>query len=337
MLKEALLYEPLGDNKVHCFLCNHHCKIAESRSGFCRVRQNRDGKLYTRAYGRVIAANIDPIEKKPLYHVMPGSYVFSVATMGCNFHCSFCQNWQISQVTESSDPELPGTPLSPEEIVQRAEQEGCTGIAYTYTEPTIFFAYAYDTAKPAHEKGLLNLFVTNGYMTSEALETIHPYLSACNVDLKSFRDAFYRKTCKGRLQPVLDGIRLMKKLGIWVEVTTLVIPEENDSEEELREIAQFLVDVDPSIPWHISRFYPDYELRDSQPTPVETLKKAMEIGKEEGLAFVYPGNVPQESADTACPSCGKIVVRRGALVLEENRIKDGKCPFCGEAVPGIFA
>jgi pyruvate formate lyase activating enzyme len=336
MAKEAMLYEPAKDGKVHCFLCNHHCKIANSKFGFCGVRENRGGTLVTYAYGKVIAANVDPIEKKPLYHFLPGSLSFSIATAGCNFHCGFCQNWQISQISETEAQGMPGREFAPQEIVKRAKATQCRSIAYTYTEPTIFFEYAYDTAVLAKEEGLRNVFVTNGFMTFRALETIRPYLDACNVDLKSFREDFYKKTCRGRLKPVLESIRHMKELGIWVEVTTLVVPDENDSETELREIAEFIARVDPNMPWHISRFHPDYEFADSRPTPLETLRAAYRIGKEAGLKHVYMGNVPEAASNTPCPHCQEIVIRRGPFAVEENKMKGSRCPFCGKFIPGVF-
>jgi pyruvate formate lyase activating enzyme len=334
--KEAMLYEAVDGKKVNCFLCNHRCRISNSRFGLCNVRENRDGVLYTHAYGRAIALHIDPIEKKPLYHFLPGSSSFSIGAAGCNFQCGFCQNWQISQIIKKEEPDMRGYDLSPEEIVAMAQEVKCQSISYTYTEPTIFFEYAYDTAKLARKRGLSNVFVTNGYMTSEALKAIHPYLDACNVDLKSFREEFCRKICHGHLQPVLESIRLIKKLGIWVEVTTLVIPYENDDEEELADIARFITGVDPGIPWHISRFHPYYEFTDSIATPLETLQKAYSIGKEEGLEFVYVGNVPGESEDTACPYCKEQLIRRQAFLLEENRVKDSRCPSCGTRIAGVF-
>ncbi|MGM0428630.1 MAG: AmmeMemoRadiSam system radical SAM enzyme, partial [Thermodesulfobacteriota bacterium] len=329
MYKEAMLYESLEDNAVHCFLCNHHCRIKEGEVGFCRVRKNMEGKLNTLAYGKVVAANSDPIEKKPLYHFLPGTLSFSIATMGCNFHCGFCQNWQISQIEEESMPELPGRPLSPEQIVEEAQKAGCRSIAYTYTEPTIFFEYAYDTAKIAKEAGLANIFVTNGFMTKEALETISGYLDAANVDLKSFNNEFYKTVCQGRLKPVLNSIRTMKDMGIWVEVTTLIIPDQNDGDEELNNIAGFIAGVSPDIPWHISRFHPGYQYKDAYPTPAETLRKAYDIGKEAGLRFIYIGNLPGEERDTLCPSCETTVIRRGGYFASENRLKGSQCPECG--------
>jgi pyruvate formate lyase activating enzyme len=315
MIREAMLYEDLDNKKVHCFLCNHHCKISDTKFGFCGVRQNRDGALYTHAYGEFISANVDPIEKKPLFHFLPGTLSFSIATEGCNFRCGFCQNWQISQISKRKAPDLSGYELAPEDIVSKAREAGCRSIYYTYTEPTIFFEYAYDTAKVGKERGLFNIFVTNGYMTAEALDAIHPYLDACNVDLKSFREDFYKDICHGHLEPVLESIRHMRKLDIWIEVTTLVIPDQNDDEKELAEIARFIADVDAGIPWHVSRFHPDYELNDSQRTPLDTLRKAYTLGRKEGLKFVYIGNVAGESEDTMCPYCRQALIkRRGFLV-----------------------
>ena len=338
MYKEAMLYQQLEDSSVHCFLCNHHCRIKLGEVGFCGVRKNVDGKLYTMVYGKLVAANVDPIEKRPLYHFLPGSLSFSVATMGCNFHCGFCQNWQISQVRKGGSlPELPGTPMTPEEIVTDAKKAGCKSIAYTYTEPTIFFEYAYDTARLAKKEGLANVFVTNGFMTKEALDTIADYLDACNVDLKSFNNNFYKEVCQGRLKPVLNSIRTMKDLGIWIEVTTLIIPKKNDDDAELQGIAEFIAGVSPDIPWHISRFHPGYEYGDSYPTPPETLRKAYKIGKDAGLRFIYIGNLPGEEKDTLCPSCNDVVIRRGSYFTSQKRLKGSQCPECGAELPGVFS
>lgn len=337
MVKEAMLYGILPDQKVSCFLCHHNCQIANKKFGFCGVRQNRDGKLYTHVYGEVIAAHVDPIEKKPLYHFLPGTKSFSIATIGCNFHCPFCQNWQISQSSKREKEGLSGQKLLPDDIVQAAKNHGCRSISYTYTEPTIFFEYAYETAKLATQEGLANIFVTNGYMTPEALETIKPYLNACNVDLKSFREEFYRKMCQSHLQPVLDSIRLMKKLNIWVEVTTLIVPNVNDGEEELTDIVRFIAETDPDIPWHISRFHPDYKYTDTRATPIETLHKACSIGKKEGLRYLYIGNVLGESEDTLCSSCQKALIRRQGFFISDYKVKDSTCPFCGAPVAGVFS
>jgi len=338
MIKEAMLYEELGDNLVHCYLCAHQCRIGSSKFGFCGVRQNAGGQLNTLVYAEAIAANVDPIEKKPLYHFFPGTASYSIATAGCNFKCGFCQNWQISQVSKKDGLEVgnsPGYELLPEDIVKKAKASGSKSISYTYTEPTIFFEYAYETAKLAKKAGLYNIFVTNGYMTKEALETINPYLDAANVDLKSFREEFYTENCQGHLQPVLDSIKLMKDLGIWVEVTTLVIPGQNDSEEELKDIAQFIAGVGEEIPWHLSRFSPDYKFVDRDFTPLEILKKAYDIGKAAGLRYVYLGNVLEE-VDTHCYNCGKSLVKRVGSGISENRIKNGKCSFCGIILDGKY-
>lgn len=330
-----MLYEKAENKEVRCFLCNHHCEIAHSKFGVCGMRENLEGVLYTHAYGDVIAANVDPIEKKPLYHFLPGTTSFSIATAGCNFKCGFCQNWQISQLSKKKRKEIPGYKLSPSEAVARARKSRCESISYTYTEPTIFFEYAYDIARQAKDSGLYNVFVTNGFMTKEALDEIQPYLDACNVDLKSFQDEFYKKTCKGRLQPVLDSIAHMKKIGIWVEVTTLVIPDENDSDKELSNIAEFIASVDAEIPWHISRFHPDYNFDEHRPTPLKTLEKAVNYGKKAGLKYIYMGNVPG-NADTACPECQKTVISRSGYSVGRPRIKDGKCEFCDSKISGVF-
>jgi len=335
MKKEALLYEKLENKAVRCFLCAHRCRIAEKHFGFCGVRQNIEGKLYTYAYGQVAAAHIDPIEKKPLYHFFPGSFAFSIATIGCNFRCGFCQNWEISQ-SSFVDRGEGGEEFSPKEIVKVALENNCKSISYTYTEPTIFFEYALETAKLAKEKGLYNNFVTNGYMTKECLETIKPYLDAANVDLKFFRDESYRRICKGSLQPVLDSIKLMHEMGIWVEVTTLVVPGENDSDEELTDIAKFIASIDKNIPWHVSRFHPDYKFTDRQATPESTLKKTQEIAKLCGLNYVYVGNVYGWGNDTHCHNCKKLLVKREVFSVLENHIRVGKCIFCNAVIPGVF-
>ena len=331
-----MLYHSLESGKVSCVLCHHNCQILPGKSGICGVRQNREGELFTRVYGNVIAAHVDPIEKKPLYHFLPGTSSFSVATIGCNFRCSFCQNWQISQASKDKDLKKNGQEYSPEDIVYIAKKHRCQSIAYTYTEPTIYFEYAFDTARLAKKEGLANVFVTNGYMSKEALETIHPYLDACNVDLKAFKEDFYKEMCGAHLEPVLDSIKLMKKLDIWVEITTLIIPGRNDSEQELAQIARFIKEIDPDIPWHISRFHPDYKYVDANATPVESLRLAYNIAKNEGLRFIYIGNVLGESEGTACPRCHKLLIARQGFYISENKMPGGKCPFCGTSIPGVY-
>jgi pyruvate formate lyase activating enzyme len=336
MIKEAMLWKALDESRVSCALCAHRCEIAPGQLGVCGVRRNDLGKLVTHVYGEVIAAHVDPIEKKPFHHFLPGTKSFSIATVGCNFSCAFCQNWEISQASKKDGTRSRGLKLMPEVAVREAVARDCRSVSYTYTEPTIFFEFAYDTARLAKESGLRNNFVTNGYMTAEALETIHPYLDAANIDLKAFKDETYKKVCKARLGPVLDSIRLMKRLGIWVEVTTLVVPGLNDGNEEIAAIARFLVGLDPNIPWHISRFHPDFEYTGVPVTPVRTLEKAYDIGKKEGLRFIYIGNVGGLYEDTPCPSCGKVLIRRRGFDVEENLMNGAKCPFCDASVPGVF-
>ena len=336
MIKEAMLYRPLSEKKVSCFLCHHYCQIADSKFGICGVRKNEDGKLYTHVYGEVIASHVDPIEKKPLYHFLPGTTSFSIATIGCNFRCPFCQNWQISQSTKRDKKSTSGYKLLPEDIVYEAKSRDCQSISYTYTEPTIFFEYAYETAKLAKEEGIANVFVTNGYMTPEALETFQPYLDACNVDLKSFKEDFYKEICRAHLKPVLDSIRLMKKLNIWVEVTTLIVPGLNDGEQELTQITRFIYDLDPDIPWHISRFHPDYEYTNTRATPIDTLRKAYTIGKKEGLRYIYIGNVLGESEDTMCPFCQRALIQRQGYFIGKIKLKNSTCSFCGNHIAGVF-
>jgi len=335
-MKEAMLYERLPDNRVRCNLCAHRCVIADGKRGICRVRENQGGTLYTLVYGRTIAQHVDPVEKKPLFHFYPGSTAYSVATPGCNFRCRWCQNWEISQMPREHHL-IMGEEANPEQIVAAVRQTGSRSVAYTYTEPTVFFEYAYDTACVAHEGGLANIYVTNGYMTEEMLETFCPYLDAANVDLKAFRDETYRKYVGARLQPVLDSLKVMKRLDIWLEVTTLVIPGINDDPGELRDAARFVAEeLGVDTPWHVSRFFPAYEMTDVPPTSVATLQRAREIGLEEGLRYVYEGNVPGEAGrDTVCPTCGSTLIRRSAFGVLADRIQDGRCPDCGTLIAGV--
>lgn len=334
-MKKAMLYNKLSGNKVHCNLCSHYCVITDGKRGVCRVRENRDGVLYSLVYGRTIAKHVDPMEKKPLFHFYPGSTSFSIGSPGCNFCCQWCQNWEISQMPREQHF-IMGDEVTPEQIVSNAKQTGCKSITYTYTEPTIFFEYTYDTSLLAHENGLSNIFITNGYMTEEMLETYHPYLDAVNVDLKAFRDETYQKYVCARLQPVLDSLRLMKKYGIWAEVTTLVIPSINDDTAELQDAAHFIADeLGKETPWHISRFFPSYKMTDVPQTPVSTLQKAREIGLEAGLHYVYIDNISGEE-NTLCHKCGHLLVRRsGYSILENNIGRNGCCPSCGKLVAGV--
>jgi len=336
MIREALLYEKLGDQKVQCHLCAHRCRINPGKRGICGVRENRKGVLCALTYGMLIAENVDPIEKKPLFHVYPASKSFSIAAAGCNFSCDFCQNYDISQFPREIQ-EVPGRPTNPQDILEHAVRTGARTIAYTYTEPTVYFEYAYDTARLARQKGLRNIFVTNGFMTVEALDIISPYLDAANVDLKSFRDDFYRKRCGGRLQPVLESLRKTKEKGVWVEVTTLLIPGLNDSEEELRDIAFFIVSLGVETPWHISRFYPRYKMEQWSVTSVETIHKAAQIGKSCGLKYVYSGNIPgDEGENTSCSHCGRLLIARYGYHIEQMNLRGAACPQCGTILEGLF-
>ncbi|WP_347275771.1 AmmeMemoRadiSam system radical SAM enzyme [Candidatus Kuenenia sp.] len=334
-MKEAMFYEKL-DGKVRCRLCNHYCMIKDGKRGICGVRENRDGSLFSLVYGKSVATGIEPIEKKPFFNFYPGTTAYSIATVGCNFRCLNCQNWEISQMPKGEEGNIIGEKLLPEEIVANAKGSGCKSIAYTYTEPTIFFEYAYDTAKLAHKEGIKNVFVTNGYTSAEAIREIAPFLDAANVDLKGFREDFYHKMCGAKLQPVLDNIRLYRELGIWVEVTTLIIPGYNDDEEQLRGIAEFIKGVGIDIPWHVTAFYPAYKLLDVSLTRVESLRNAREIGKKAGLRYVYEGNVPGEGGEnTYCYSCGETVIKRYGFEIIENILIDGKCPKCKNLIDGV--
>ena len=300
------------------------------------MRRNENGILKVYNYGMVSSIALDPIEKKPLHNFKPGSSVLSFGSVGCNFRCVFCQNYEISQLPQETGQIL-GVEKSVSEIVEKAKRYECKSISYTYTEPTIFFELAYDVAKLATSYGIKNNFVTNGFMTPETIKMISPYLDAANVDLKSFRDDFYKTYTKAKLQPVLDSIKLMKELGIWVEVTTLIIPGLNDSDAELKDIANFIAkDVGIDVPWHISRFYPQYKMLDRPPTPVKTLYRAYEIGKEAGLKYVYTGNVFGDPySHTYCPSCGKIVIERYGFSVSNYKIENGKCSFCKAEIDGV--
>ena len=353
-MKEAMLYEKLSEKRVQCHLCAHECKIAAGHRGICQVRENRDGVLYTLVYGRTIAKHTDPVEKKPLLHFYPGSRAYSIATPGCNFRCQWCQNAAevsagISQVEGERIAEMgmeASAAMLPAEIVEAAQRTSCRSVAYTYTEPTIFFEYAYDTAQLAHEEGLTNIYVTNGFMTGQMLKKMAPQLDAANVDLKAFRDETYREYVGARLQPVLDSLKKMKELGIWLEVTTLVIPDFNDDSDELRDAARFIVEeLGPGTPWHISRFRPAYKMRHKRPTPLSTLRRAQEIGEEEGLHYIYVGNIPDET-NTVCHECGRVLIRRAAEFsagyrIVGNNIAEGAaefsavCPDCGTSVSGV--
>lgn len=336
-MQEARFYDKVEDNKVKCYLCAHSCVIDPLKRGICMVRENRDGTLYTLVYAKVISQSVDPIEKKPLFHFLPGSTSYSIATVGCNFQCEHCQNFDISQFPRYEKRDIPGQETPPAQIVAGAKSRGCASISYTYTEPTIFGEYAYDTAMLAKEAGIRNVFVSNGFMSEKSAKILGQLLDADNIDLKSFSDSFYRKVCKARLKPVLDTIQRMKELGVWVEVTTLIIPGLNDSEKELKDLAGFIKKVGADIPWHVSAFYPTYKMLDRPRTPVETLRRARQIGLEAGLRYVYTGNVPGEDGEkTFCYACGAVVIDRMGYTIRRNFLKDGKCAQCGAAIDGVW-
>ena len=336
MLHDALLYDELEGGQVQCSLCAHRCRIRDGSRGICRVRENREGKLYTLVYGNLIAEHVDPIEKKPLYHFLPGTRAYSIATPGCNFRCAWCQNWQISQMPrEIRMPEQQRVP--PESVVESALNSNCQTIAYTYTEPTIFFEYSYDTAKLAAKEGLKNVYVTNGFMTSEMLEVMEPYLDGANVDIKAFEDETYRTFMGGRLEPVLESCRLMKSKGIWLEVTTLIVPGVNDDPDELEALASFIYhDLGPDTPWHLSRYYPQYEMKDRPPTDESILYETKLMGEAIGLEYIYLGNILGDN-QTSCKVCGNpLILRNGYTTRVESLDSTSACKECGTVLDGVF-
>ncbi len=339
------LYRPLDKKCVQCLACAHYCKIAAGATGICGVRLNDGGELKLLVYGRPCAVNIDPIEKKPLYHFLPGTEILSLGTFGCNFRCDFCQNWDISQMTRQGSglkndwEKLLARldELSPAQAADLAIARHCPSIAYTYNEPIIWSEYAVDIAKEAKTRGLKNVFVSNGYFTPESLEYVAPYLDAVNVDLKSFSEDFYRRACGAKLAPVLDGIRALRGQGVLVELTTLVIPGLNDSEEELRQIAEFIAGLDKNIPWHISAFHGAYKLAEREPTGWSSLERAYQIGKDAGLRFVYVGNARSDArSQTRCPDCDELLIERGYMSVKKNYLRAGQCGKCGARIAGIF-
>jgi pyruvate formate lyase activating enzyme len=336
-LKRAVLWDAAEGKKVSCKLCAHRCVIGEGKLGRCCVRKNIDGVLYSLNYYKVCSANPDPIEKKPLYHFQPGSSSFSIATMGCNFRCEFCQNWQISQAA-IEDGGIDGQAISADKIVAAAVRSGCKSIAYTYTEPTIFMELCADCGRLAKEKGLSNVFVSNGYQTIEAIDFARDWLDGINVDLKAFSEDYYKRLCKAHLKPVLDTLKyIAKETKIWLEITTLLIPGENDSDDELKQLAEFIVnEVGADVPWHISRFHPQYKYVDSSPTPVKALERAEQIGKEAGLHYVYIGNVPGSKLEnTFCYNCGRVLLERIGYRILANHITGSCCPDCGTKIAGF--
>ena len=333
-MKEAAYYNKLKDKKVQCLICPRKCIVKEGEYGFCKARKNEKGKFYSVVYAAPCAVNIDPIEKKPLFHFLPGSTVYSVGTTGCNLRCKFCQNWQISQAMPK---DVPLIDLSPEKIVEEAIANGCSSIAYTYTEPSIFFEYMLDTAKLAKKKGLKNVFVSNGFINPEPLKELCKYIDAANIDLKSFSDDFYRKITGAWLDPVLESLKILKQEGVWVEITNLIIPTLNDDMEMIKKMCLWIKgQLGDDTPIHFSRFFPNYLLKDYSPTGENTLLKAGEIAKKVGLKYVYVGNIELEKWDnTYCPECGGLLVKRRWFEVAENNIKKGRCK-CKEKIEGVW-
>lgn len=331
-----MLYEKLASGRVRCDLCEHRCVIADGEWGRCQVRKNRNGTLYTVVYGRAIWHEVDRVENKPLFHFWPGSTTYSIGTAGCNFHCRWCRNWSISQSSDKPRFSV-NQMLSPTQVVAAALRANCQSIAFTYTEPTVFFECAYDTARLGHEAGLANTLATNGYISGDALEAIRGYLDAVNVDLKAFRDDTYRQYTGGRLKPVLSRLAAIARLGIWLEVTTPIVPGVNDDREELKDIAAFVAnELGVDTPWHIGRFFPAYKMANRPPTPLATLHRARDIGYEAGLRYVYVGNTSEEQ-NTLCHHCGHLLVRRdGNGTVEQSVQADGRCPSCGTRAAGLW-
>jgi pyruvate formate lyase activating enzyme len=321
-----------GKERIICLLCRHFCKLKEGQVGICGVNKNVDGELKTLVYGHPIALNVDPVEKKPLYHVLPGSSVLSFGTVGCNFKCPFCQNWDISQESKVNEE----IKVSPEQMVELALEHGSQSIAYTYNEPTIFYPYAKDIGVIAKEKGLKNIFVSNGFESAEIIEDMASWVDAANIDLKSWDDAYYKKVLKGGLEEVKDTLRRMVAVGIWVEVTTLIIEGDNDSDSDLREMAEFIAnDLGKHVPWHLSAFHPDYKMLDNHATKLETLERAKTIGQKAGLEYIYLGNVPVHG-DTYCPECNELLIDRTGYTVTINNLIEGHCPKCNRAIEGIW-
>jgi pyruvate formate lyase activating enzyme len=339
MLHKAQLTRSLKGQAVQCHVCEHYCTLQSGDWGKCGVRVNREGTVYLTVYGEAVAAHIDPIEKKPLFHFLPSTGALSVGTYGCNFTCQWCQNWQMSQVRQREPQALGADDLSPEQIVDICRSRDIPTIAYTYNEPTVFFEYTYDTAKLAHERGIKNVYVSNGFMTEELLDVLTPYLDGINIDLKGFTEALYEDYVGARLAPVKRNItHLAQEADVWVEVTTLIIPDLNDADAELRAIAQWLVETDPQIPWHVTAYYPTHRMRDRPRTPPSTLQRAYDIGKEAGLAYVYVGNVPDATREnTYCPVCDELLIKRMGYSTRTTWKTPGSCPNCNADIAGVWS
>jgi pyruvate formate lyase activating enzyme len=333
VLREARWWEPAPDGRAHCFLCPRHCRLRDGQAGFCSIRANRGGRLYSLGYAAPAAVHVDPIEKKPLYHFLPGTAVLSLGTAGCSLGCSFCQNWDLSKARLD---EVASQRLPPEDVVALALRHGCPSIAFTYNEPTIWGEYVLDVCAAAKPHGLGMVMVTNGYVTPEAFHDLYDHIDAANVDLKAICPDFYRRHALARLEPVLDTLRrLRSETRVWIEITNLVIPTLNDDPGELRRLSEWVLGhLGPDVPVHFSAFHPDHKRRDLPPTPPATLHAARRIAREVGLDYVYEGNVVGSGTRTFCPGCDRLLIRRSWHQVIENRLADGRCPGCGCAVPG---
>jgi len=336
MKKEAKFWKNIGDNKVQCSLCSHKCKINNNKLGICNVRKNEDGKLYTLIYGSCSSIAADPIEKKPLYHFYPGSSAFSLGTIGCNFKCLHCQNYNISTATIDDFPYI--QEMTPERVVELSKQYNCSGVAYTYNEPTIWYEFTFDSARYAKKNGLYTVYVTNGYISEDPLKEISPFLDAMNVDVKAFDEDFYKKICKARLEPVLRTCLLAKELNIHLEVTYLIIPGYNDSSEEIQGFCKWVVnEIGSDTPVHFSRFHPDYKMRDVPRTPMSTMLRAYDIAKQTGVLYRYLGNVPVgDYENTYCPQCGSVCIERRGFYVNLSGLEQGKCKRCGFPLPVVL-
>lgn len=334
-MAKASWWKPIGGDRVQCALCPKQCKVGNRERGFCGVRENREGVYYTLVYGSVAAANVDPIEKKPFFHFLPGSRAFSIATAGCNMNCRACQNWELSQ---SRPEQVSSVGLSPNDLARRARQAGCESIAYTYNEPVIYWEYVRDAAAAGHKQGVRSVVVTNGYINPQPLLDALPHLDAVKIDLKAMSENFYRRYCSGTLRPVLDTLRLLKRQGMWTEIVYLVIPTLNDSRAEIEATCRWVRDnLGRDVPLHFSRFYPQYQLKHLPPTPLATLEQCYKIGRQVGLHYVYVGNVPGSPAEnTYCPGCGTAVIQRRGFAVVSNRLRNGRCSNCGKAIPGVW-
>ena len=331
----ASYQERLPDKAVRCLLCPHHCLLQEGKLGICRTRLNREGILYTLAYGNPCSVSVDPIEKKPLFHFFPGTKIYSLATAGCNFRCLNCQNWQISQASPQSTGNYD---LLPEDLIKDALRHGTNSIAFTYTEPTVFYEYVYDTARAAPEKGLKTVLISNGFINEKPLLDLCPFLDAANIDLKCFDDAIYHRLTGGRLQPVLDTLKILKEQGVWLEITNLLIPGYTDNPEMIHRMCDWLVENDfEDTPIHFSRFFPTFQLPEVPPTPESILQKAAQIARKAGMNYVYIGNHQGlQRENTSCPACNQQLIERTGFVVSKNLMREGCCGFCGEKIAGVW-